>query len=203
MNPKVEWLLKRPRYQRALMLVGVLAVVIGAFVYLLYLPLQDDLSRLIQEDEALERKLVSDRRIASNLPKFKAEYEKMVAQLDQALTELPDNKEIPKLLTSIAAAAKENGLEVLLFKPGKESKKAFYAEVPVSLKVVGSFHQVALFFYDVGNLSRIVNLSDVSMGKGKQSSGRINLSVNCLATTFRFLDPSEMPKKKKKKKKKK
>ena len=138
MNPRIEWLLKRPRYQRLLMLVAVLSVVAGLFIYLLLMPLQEEHSRLIQEDEALERKLVNDRRIASNLPKFKAEYENMVAQLDQALTELPNNKEIPKLLTSIAAAAKGNGLEVLFFKPGKETPKGFYAEVPVSLKLVGS-----------------------------------------------------------------
>ncbi|PLY03587.1 MAG: pilus assembly protein PilO [Desulfuromonas sp.] len=198
MNPKVEWLLKRPRYQRGLMLAGVMAVVIGLFVYLMYLPLQDELTRLNEEDETLQRKLVNDRRIASNLPKFKAEYEKMVTQLDQALTELPNDKEIPKLLTSIAAAAKENGLEVQSFKPGSESKKAFYAEVPVSLNLTGTFHQVAMFFYDVGNLPRIVNLSNVKLGGSNKGAGKVRLSVNCLATTFRFLNPSEMSDKKKK-----
>ena len=167
MNPKVEWLLKRPKYQKVLMLLGVMAVIGALFVYLLYLPMQEELSRLNKQADELERKLVNDRRIAANLPVFKAEYEKMQVQLEQALTELPNDKEIPTLLTSIASTAKENGLEVLMFKPGVESPRGFYAEVPVSLRLVGSFHQVAKFFYDVGSLPRIVNLSNVDLGGAK------------------------------------
>lgn len=201
MNPKVEWLLKRPRYQRLLMLASVVALVIVGFVFTLLLPLQDDLARYRTDRDDLERKLVNDRRIASNLPMFKAEYEKMVEQLDQALTELPNDKEIPTLLTSIASSAKENGLEVLYFKPGGETPKGFYAEVPVSLKLVGSYHQVASFFYDVGTLPRIVNLSNVAMGNATRKGSRLTLSVSCLATTFRFLSQAEQDQFNKKNKK--
>ena len=203
MNPRIESLLKLPRYQRVLLLLALLAGIVAIFVYLLYLPLQTEYAELIQKEETLQNKLVSDRRIAANLPKFKAEHEKMLAQLDNALTELPNDKEIPKLLTSIAAAAKENGLEVLFFKPGGETPKGFYAEVPVSLKLVGSFHQVAMFFYDVGNLPRIVNLKDVSLGGSKSINGSLKLNVNCMATTFRFLSAEEQSKNKASKKGKK
>ena len=189
MNPRVEWVLKRPRYQRVLMLMSVLAIIVGLFVWLMLLPKQEEYTVLISQRASLQLKLDSDRRIAANLPTFKAEYENMLAQLDQALTELPNGREIPKLLTSISSRAKGSGLEVLSFRPGSEVPKGFYAEVPVSLKVKGTFHQVANFFYAVGTLPRIVNINNVKIGvKNSQNTGANTLSVDCLATTFRFIE---------------
>lgn len=189
MNPRIEWVLKRPRFQRVLMLAGVIAVILGLFVWLVFIPKQEEYARLIKKSSDLQVKLDADRRIAANLPKFKAEYEKMLAQLDQALTELPNGREIPKLITSISSRAKGSGLDVLSFRPGDEVPKGFYAEVPVSLKVEGSFHQVANFFYTVSKLPRIVNINEVKIGtKNSRDTGNDLLSVDCLATTFRFLE---------------
>ena len=105
-------------------------------------------------EKKVTTKLVENRRIAANLPMFKAEYEKLKSQLDKALTELPDKKEIPSLLTNIGALARQQGLDVLRFKPSKEVVKGFYAEVPVELKLTGAYHDVAMFFDSVGNLPR-------------------------------------------------
>lgn len=188
MNPRVEQILKLPTYQRVLILAAVLLVVVGGFAYLLYLPKQEELRSLQEKNRSLQAKLQEDRRIANNLPQFKAEYEKMQLRLDQALTELPNEREIPALLTSIASLAKENGLDVLRFRPGGEVPKGFYAEVPVQLELVGSYHDVAMFYQSVGNLSRIVNISNLTIANPKTADGRAILSVNCLATTFRFLE---------------
>ncbi|MEJ2700482.1 MAG: type 4a pilus biogenesis protein PilO, partial [Desulfuromonadales bacterium] len=116
MNPRVEKILKLPVYQRCLILAGVLLIVIGAFVYFLYLPRQQDLETLRKKETTLQAKLQESRQIARHLPEFKAQYEKMKKQLDEALAELPNAKEIPTLLTSISALAKENGLDILRFK---------------------------------------------------------------------------------------
>lgn len=188
MNPKVDWFLRRPAYQRALMILAIMVLVVVAFVFLLYLPKDEEYSTLQRQDQQILAKLQEDRRIAADLPRFKAEYEKMKLQLDQALTELPNEKEIPSLLTTIATLAKENGLDVLLFKPGAERPQGFYAEVPVSLKLQGTYHKVAKFFYDVGALPRIVNIGNVVMSLGRGEAGSTQLSVDCLATTFRFLE---------------
>lgn len=188
MNPQVEWLLKRPRYQRVLMLVGVLAVIVGLFAWLSFIPLQQEHAGLLRQSADLQVKLDADRRIAANLPTFKAEYERMLVQLDQALTELPNGREIPTLLTSISSRAKSNGLEVLSFRPGSEEPKGFYAEVPVSLKLEGTFHQLANFLYAVGTLPRIVNISNVKIGTKSGNNTANILSVDCLATTFRFIE---------------
>lgn len=193
MNPQLEKILKLPLYQKALILLGLAVAIIAAFTSLLLLPKYNEFKTLVAENQKLDAKLFEDRRIASNLPKFKEEYEKMKAKLDEALLELPNEKEIPNLLTSIAASAKENGLDVVRFKPGNESAKGFYAEVPVDLQLIGTYHEIAKFFYAVGDLSRIVNINNVTMSEAKETGGRYLITINCLATTFRFVNQSQQP----------
>jgi type IV pilus assembly protein PilO len=197
MNPTIEKILNLPLFQRVLILGGLLGLIVGGFVYAAYLPQTTELSELKETRGRLEAKLQEDQRIADNLPKFRAEFEKMQEKLDLALAELPNQKEIPTLLTNIASLAKDNGLDVLLFRPGGEINKGFYAEVPVQLKLVGSYHEVAMFFYHVGNMSRIVNINNLNMGGAKADGGRNLLAVDCLATTFRFIEGAQGQKGKK------
>jgi len=194
MNQNVDWILKRPLAQRVMMLVGLLIVIVGLFVWTMVLPQQEQLTALDTQNVELQQKLDADRRVAANLPLYKAEFEKMQQKLDLALTELPNGKEIPTLLTNISSNAKSNGLEVLTFKPEAEILKGFYAEVPVTLRIEGTFHQLASFFYSVGTLSRIVNINNVKINLKRASGdamGPTQLSVDCLATTFRFLQGAE------------
>jgi len=201
MHPTIEKIFNWPLYQRALLLSGVVALILAGFVYFVYLEKHKDYVKLEETKNTRLAKLQEDQRIADNLPKFKSEYESMKRKLDRALAELPNKKEIPTLLTSIASLAKDNGLDVLRFKPGKEKSQGFYAEVPVSLKLVGSYHEVAMFVYDVSNLARIVNINNLKLGSPKLQGGRNLLSIECLATTFRFIEGGTAPTKKKKRKK--
>ena len=130
--------------------------------------------------------------MVANLPALQMEYDQLNFQLTQALTELPNTKEIPALLTSITSLGKGAGLDFMVFKPKPEVLKDYYAEVPVEVVVSGSFFSVAKFFMDVSNLPRIVNISDVNFAEIKISNNRIMAKVNCLATTFRFLDKKEI-----------
>jgi type IV pilus assembly protein PilO len=148
--------------------------------------------------------LEKDRLRAANLPRFQTEYDKLLVQLDMALKELPNGRQIPELLTSISARAKQSGLYVQSFRPGNEKPIDFYAEVPVKLKFEGTFHQVANFFYSISTLPRIVNIENVKIGSKSKGKSKENiLSVNCMAITFRFLDKPVVKKKKKGKKGKK
>jgi len=190
-------------YQQISILAVVLLLIIAGFVFMVYRPMIQELDGLDKEYSRLESKLFEDRRIAKNLPVFKAEFEKLESQLKEALSELPNDTEIPALLTSIAGLAREEGLEVLSFKPKSEQVKGFYAEVPVELELRGAYHEVAMFFYDVGNMARIVNINNVQMGSAKMAEGRNVLSIKCLATTFRFVEnaPASKPANKRKGKK--
>jgi type IV pilus assembly protein PilO len=188
MDPRVENFLKRPIYQRVLVLVLLLVLLVAGFYYGLYEGQLTEMQNLEKRLTTSEAKLAESRRIAANLPAFKAEYERLQAQLKDALSELPDKKEIPTLLRNIGKLASDQGLDVLTFTPAGEVDKGFYAEVPVDLKLNGSYHDVALFFDAVGNLPRIVNIGNLSMGQPKDNGGRTTLSISCRATTFRFID---------------
>jgi type IV pilus assembly protein PilO len=102
--------------------------------------------------------------------------------------QLPDKKELPNLLKTISALGNESGLKFQLFRPLPEVPKEFYAEIPVEIKVVGGYHAVASFFYKVGMLDRIVNITNVEMGKAREEKSEMELTTSCLATTFRFVE---------------
>lgn len=190
MDPRLEKILKLPTYQKALILMLMMLSIVGLFIYFLYMPLQEDYENLEKKNRSLQSKLQEDQRIADNLPTFRAEFEKMEALLESALKELPNTKEIPSLLTNISSLAKDNGLDVIRFKPGAERAKGFYAEVPVELKLSGTYHQVAMFSDAVANLPRIVNINNLVLDNPKAEMDRAVLSVNCLVTTFRFIEGS-------------
>lgn len=197
MDPQIEKILKLPTRHKVALLVLILMLEGAAFFYALYQPRMKELTALQTRLEELQNQINENRRIANNLPRYRAEYEKLKKDLDNALTELPNQKEIPSLLTSITSVGKGAGLDFLLFRPKPEVPKDFYAEVPVDIAVSGTFYNVADFFVAVANLPRIVNINNVSFSDIKSSGGRTTLKVNCLATTFRFLDKKETSNEKK------
>lgn len=192
MNPKIEKLLKLPLYQRLLILAVMIVVILGAFGWFVWLPEYEKLDVMDQEIARLEADYIQKKQIADNLPKFKEEFAKLEKLLEEALTQLPNKKEIPTLLTSLAALAKDNGLEVVTFTPRGEVNKGFYAEVPASVDLNGSYHQLASFAQAVSKLSRIVNLSDLDFSsprvEEKPGGSTAALSIKCKVTTFRFVE---------------
>ncbi|RII30668.1 MAG: pilus assembly protein PilO [Geobacter sp.] len=198
MDPQVEKILKLPTRQKILILVAVVVLEAAAMVWFLYIPKFREETRLKTDLSKLQTEIDDKTRIANNLPRLKAEYEQLNHELAQALTELPNSKEIPSLLTSITALGKKAGLDFLVFRPKGEALKDFYAEVPVDISVSGSYFSVANFFAAVANLPRIVNITNVSFSDIKNVNNRMMTKVNCLATTFRFLDKKEIKDDKKK-----
>jgi len=188
MNPKVEKLLKLPLYQRVLMLAALVVLVIGAFVWFIWLPEFEKLAEMDKDISRLDAEYIQKKRIADNLPKFKEEFAKMEKLLEIALTQLPNKKEIPTLLTNLATLAKDSGLEVVTFTPRGEVNKGFYAEVPASVELVGSYHQIAEFAQAVGKLSRIVNIGDLDLSSPTVTGNTAELRIKCNVTTFRFVE---------------
>jgi type IV pilus assembly protein PilO len=197
MDPSVEKVLKLPAKQKILILVLLAVFEAGALVWFLYLPKHKELEGLTAELGKLQTEISEKTRIANNLPKLQLEYEALNRELNQALTELPNSKEIPSLLTSITTLGKSAGLDFLIFRPKGEVVKDFYADVPVDIVISGSFYSVANFFAAVANLPRIVNITNVVFSDIKSSNNRMMTKVTCLATTFRFLDKKEIKDEKK------
>jgi type IV pilus assembly protein PilO len=192
MHPQIEKILALPTKQKIALLALVLILEGAAIFFGLYQPRMDEFSALQAKLDDLQKQIQDNMRVAKNLPRYKAEFEQLKRDLDSALTELPNQKEIPSLLTSISRVGKGSGLDFLLFRPKPEVSKDFYAEVPVDIAVSGTFYNVGDFFVAVSKLPRIVNINNVSFSDIKSSGGRTTLKVNCLATTFRFLDKKEI-----------
>jgi len=187
-DPLFEKIGTLSKVHRILICVSTFIVITGLFVYFLYLPKFEKLDQLNSDYKNLEKMLASAKIKAAQLNKYREKMKTAEAQYKIAMKALPDKKEIPSLLTNITESGKEAGLEFLLFQPKPEINKDFYAEIPVSIKVAGNYHNVGLFFDKVSRLSRIVNIKDIVMEASKE--GNV-LKTSCTAVTYRFVETEE------------
>lgn len=196
-DPVFEKIAKLTRAQRILICIGSLVLIIGPVVWFSYIPKHKHITELTESYERLTAELESAKRRASQLGKYKAEMKEVESKFNIARQALPESEEIPALLTSISHAGQDSGLEFILFRPERENRMDFYAEIPVSIQVVGEYHDTALFFERVSRLDRIVNIKDIRMADIKQQRGRkrkntgedVNeLNISCTAVTYKFLD---------------
>jgi type IV pilus assembly protein PilO len=178
---KVE---KLKMIHRILILVGTIVLLAGIFVALVYIPKSQRITRLNNEIASLEKQINQAKIKARTLKKFEAEQVEVEAQFREALKLLPNEREIPTLLRSITQLGSDANLEFRLFSPNKEKARDFYIEIPVSMEVSGTYHDVATFFDKVGRMKRIVNILDISMKPVKERS--TNLTTKCNAVTYRF-----------------
>jgi type IV pilus assembly protein PilO len=177
---------------------------LGAFFYfVIYSPFSVKIEKNKKEIKELDVKILDAKKRERQLAKFEAEQAKSEEQLKEQIKLLPNESEIPDLLRNISALGIDSGLEFVLFSPKKEVPKDFYYEIPVSIEVVGKYHDVAAFFYKVGQMDRIVNIQGVSMRPKQALSATLN--TTCSAVTFKFKpkgkDEDQKGKKKKRKKK--
>ena len=196
----LEKLEKLVLWQRVAILAGLIVLMVGATVWLLLLPQYEEIGQLDEKLQGLEKKLATAKLNAAELGKFQAKMQEAEAQFKIAMRALPENQEIPSLLTSISKSGQDVGLEFLLFEPKPEIRREFYAEIPVAMSLRGDYHNLAVFFDKVARLSRIVNINNISVtppivappGKGgvatpdKDGQG---LSTLCTAVTYKFVEP--------------
>jgi type IV pilus assembly protein PilO len=178
------------RTQRILICVGLFLILGGGFYYLIYMPKSGKLDELRSEFDTLQSKVFTARKAAENLEKFQKEFEDAQVQFKLALQLLPDERQIPNLLEGVSTSGKDSGLEFLLFQPGPEVPRDFYAEIPVNIQVSGGYHNLAMFFDRVARLSRIVNILNINI-QAPKTPGILNAS--CVAMTYRFLEAVQAP----------
>jgi type IV pilus assembly protein PilO len=180
-------------------LVGILIIAAG-FWFIIRGEL-DDLAQRQNQEAKLKETYSTKAGLAINLAAYKTQMEEMRQTFGSLLRQLPDTTEVPDLLIDITQAGLGQGLEFVLFKPEKERPKEFYAELPISIKVTGSYHELANFVSDVAALPRIVTFGDIAITTDKKSS---KLLMAAKAKTYRYLDEleiAELAKASKKKKK--
>ena len=181
-----------PKKQRYL-LIGLVAAGVLTGYYFLMNPLWEEKGRHEATLQKLQADLEQKQLIAANRPKLEAEIKALEKELAEALVRLPEEKEIPTLLTQVNTLGQQNGLEFLLFRPGAMAKKGFYAEVPVEMRVEGQYHSLGAFLDRVSKLERIINVSDIKvtpLAAQAQRADRGDRSIvaDLKATTYTFLE---------------
>ncbi len=183
-------------------LVAVVAVAVLAAGYFLDIQVQqENLDRIISEEKRLKGDFEIKQAKASNLEAYKAQMVEMEDSFGAMIRQLPSKTEVEDLLVDISQTGLASGIEFLLFKPLKEKHIEFYAELPITLKMTGDYHQFGEFVSGIAALPRIVTLENISINSAKGKSGQLTMDVT--AKTYRYLDENEVSGKRKKRKKKK
>jgi len=163
---------------------GTIVILAVAFWYFVYDPYSTEIAETEGKIAKLQTEINKAKARAGNLKRFEVEYAEVDAQFQEALKLLPNTKEIPSLLKSVTQLGTDSQLEFLLFSPQRERAQDFFMEIPVSIEVSGTYHNVAIFFDKVGQMERIVNILNVSMTPQKDRS--TILTTRCDAVTYRF-----------------
>ena len=146
------------------------------------------------KEEQLRTTFLSKKKQAIDLPAYRKQLVDIESQFGALLKQLPGKSEMDALLTDINQAGLGRGLQFELFRPAtSETAKDFYAELPISIRVTGNYHDLGAFASDIGRLSRIVTLNDIALGAAKDG-----LTLDATAKTFRYLDEGEIAAQKKK-----
>src|SRR5579859_2164825 len=141
------------------------------------------------EEAKLKTEYVDKKKQAVNLDLHRQQLREIDTQFGALLRQLPNRSQMDALLVDINQAGLGRGLQFELFKPAPaESQREFYAELPISVRVVGTYHDMGAFASDVGQLSRIVTLNDVNIQAQKDGV----LAMDATARTFRYLDDQEV-----------
>jgi type IV pilus assembly protein PilO len=194
---------KLPTSKKVLILVVILCILAGLYLYAFYIPQRNELKVAKGELDKLRKELIISKDIARDLQKFKDQIEKLNEELKNALTQLPNEKEIPEILRNISSLGKASNLEFTLFRPKPEEPQQFYAKVPIELNALGSYHNMGIFFDKVSKLPRIINVVNFSMTRAKdvkeKTESEIILKSSCLINTYRFIEKKSEEKKSEKK----
>src|SRR5687768_15461268 len=149
----------------------------------------EELEQGQQKEAKLKEEYVGKKRQAINLDLHRQQLREIDTQFGALLKQLPNKSQMDALLVDINQAGLGRGLQFELFRPAaQEIRRDFYAELPISVKVTGNYHDMGAFASDVGQLSRIVTLNDVVIVASKDG----NLTMDAVARTFRYLDDEEV-----------
>ncbi len=149
----------------------------------------EELARARAKEQDLRTAFLDKKKQAVNLEAYRNQLAEIEESFGEMLKQLPNKSEMEALLTDVNQAGLGRGLKFELFRPApRESTSEFYAELPITIKLSGTYHDIGAFASDVSQLSRIVTLNDIALNAGKDGG----LILDAVAKTFRYLDESEI-----------
>jgi type IV pilus assembly protein PilO len=173
--------------------IGFLIAVVLLAYFLAWKPKKPELDAARAEEVSLLATLESKSRKAANLDAYKAQLKEMEESFGAMLRKLPNKTEVPNLLTDISQQGSGAGLDQKLFQPLPQNNKDFYAELPIKMRLTGTYHAIGAFVSGIAALPRIVTLHDVEIAPAaKEAKGGSDLlQLDVTAKTYRYLDEEE------------
>jgi len=185
-----------PLAPRVAVLIGVFIVAMIAGWWFLWSDQFDLLALRQQEEIKLKEEFVAKKTQAVNLDLYTQQLNEIDRSFGALLKQLPNKAEVESLLVEINQSGMGRGLQFELFKPGQELSKDFYAELPISVRLTGNYHDFGAFASDIGRLSRIVTLGNISITTGAAGKDG-GLTMDAVTKTYRYLDEEELAAKRK------
>ncbi|MEJ2314160.1 MAG: type 4a pilus biogenesis protein PilO [Nitrospirota bacterium] len=182
-----------PKFVKIIVAILPSAVLVGAFVYFAILPKNVEIEQLNEVIAKQEADISKSQSMVQRLDELKAENERLRAQLAVLEEYLPEEKEISSLLKQVEELSKEAGLEILSWKPSPKRRhpSGVVFEIPVSVKLNGSYHDLGHFFSSLTQLDRIVNVKNIGMGNPVPKGDKAILSISFDAATFTAIPEAE------------
>lgn len=185
-----------PVAPRVTILLALFVAIMLAGWWFVWVDQLDMLEKKQQTELKLRDEFVAKKKEAVNLDLYVQQLNEIDRSFGALLKQLPNKAEVESLLVEINQAGMGRGLQFDLFKPGVEQVKDFYAELPINVRLTGSYHDFGAFAGDIGKLSRIVTLNNISIVTNPQARDG-SLVMDAVTKTFRYLDEEELAAKKK------
>jgi len=181
---------------RILISVGIIILCSMAYLFLFIMPEFDEIESLHDKNKNLQNQLMSSMKKAQELEHFEMLTSDAEKKFDMERRVLPESEEIRLLLQNVARLKQESGLTFTLFKPEEEVLKGFYAELPISMKLTGHFHNVGVFFDKISKLSRLVHIDSFRVSSMQSDDDMSLVEVTCTAITYKFIKKKKKVRKK-------
>jgi len=182
-----------PAAPKIVILLGVFLLILGGGWYAFCSEQLADLESKEQEEVSLKQQYLDKKKQSVNLDLYREQLAEIDRSFGALLKQLPNKAEIDALLIEVNQAGLGRGLQFELFRPGQEQIKDFYAELPVAVKINGTYHDIGAFAADIAKLPRIVTLNNIAIAPLKDG----NLMLDATTKTFRYLDEAEVAQQKK------
>jgi type IV pilus assembly protein PilO len=176
-----------PLAPRLLCALGVMAAVVVAGYFVYWSGQFEEQDRLAQQEVKLRGDYQAKMAQAINLDALQAQKQRVDQYVERLQKQLPSKAEMAALLSDINQAGLGRGLQFELFKPGQVVVRDYYAELPITIKITGNYHDIGAFAADMAHMPRIVTLNNMALSAVKDNS----LTLEAVAKTFRYLDPDE------------
>jgi len=181
-----------PLYLKIIIMAAPSLIFVILFIAFIFLPKNNEINILRNSISKLDNDIVSSEVKVQRLEELKIENERLKARLAELQEQLPEEKDVSPLLRQISDLGLKSGLEILLWKPGEKRQGAadIYVEIPVQMTVVGGYHNLGVFFSEISNIKRVVNITNIRIDS-YTDKGSAKIKADFTASTFSTVAESE------------